>query len=49
MYDLVLLMNTLVQAESQLHSLKQAAGGIGSFVNAEKQSPCEGTFSTLSL
>ena len=34
--DIVLLGNTPVQAESLLHSLEQAAGGIGLHVNADK-------------
>ena len=34
--DIVLLANTPTQAESLLHSLKQAAGGIGLHVNADK-------------
>ena len=35
-YDLMLLTNTPAQAETLLHSLKQAAGGIGLYVNANK-------------
>ena len=35
-YDIVLLANTPVQAESLLHSQKQTAGGIGLHVNAYK-------------
>ena len=34
--DLALLANTPTQAESQLHSPEQAAGGIGLHVNANK-------------
>ena len=34
--DLALLTNTPAQAESLLHNLKQAAGGIGLRVNANK-------------
>ena len=34
--DLALLTNTPVQAESLLHSLEQAAGGIGLYVNSDK-------------
>ena len=34
--DIVLLANTLAQAETLLHSLEQAAGGIGLHVNADK-------------
>ena len=34
--DIVLLANTPTQAESLLHSLKQAAGGIDRHVNADK-------------
>ena len=34
--DLVLLANTPAQAESQLHSLDQAAGGIGLYAYANK-------------
>ena len=34
--DMVLLANTPTQVESQLHSLEQAAGGIGLYVNADK-------------
>ena len=34
--DLVLLTNTPVRAKSQLHSLGQAVGGIGFYVNANK-------------
>ena len=34
--DLVLLVNTLTQAESLLHSLEQAAGRIGLYMNANK-------------
>ena len=34
--DIVLLANTSTQAESLLHSLEQAAGGIGFQVNADK-------------
>ena len=34
--DIVLLANTPAQAESQLQSLKWAAGGIGHYVNADK-------------
>ena len=34
--DKVLLANTPIQAESRLHSLKQIAGGIGFFLNADK-------------
>ena len=34
--DIVLLANTIAQAESLLHSLELAAGGIGLPVNAEK-------------
>ena len=39
--DIMLLANTPAQAESLLHSLERAAGGIGLHVNADKtQSPC---------
>ena len=34
--DIALFANTPTQAESLLHSLKQAAGGIGLHVNADK-------------
>ena len=34
--DIVLLANTPNQAKSLLHSLEQAAGGIGSYVNMDK-------------
>ena len=34
--DLTLLPNTLAQAESQLHSQEQAAGGIGLNMNTNK-------------
>ena len=34
--DIVLLANISMQAESLLHSLEQAAGGIGLHVNADK-------------
>ena len=34
--DIVLQANTSAQAESQLHSLERAAGGIGLHVNANK-------------
>ena len=34
--DLALLPNTPTQAESSLHNLEQAAGGIGLNVNASK-------------
>ena len=34
--DIVLLANTLAQAESLLHSLKQAVSGIGLYVNTDK-------------
>ena len=34
--DLVLLSNSPTQAESQLHSMEQAAGGISSYMNANK-------------
>ena len=34
--DISLLANTPTQAESLLHSLEQASGGIGLHVNAEK-------------
>ena len=34
--DIARLVNTPAQAESQLHILKRAAGGIGLHVNAEK-------------
>ena len=34
--DLALLTNTLAQAESLLHSLEQAARGVGLYVNTEK-------------
>ena len=34
--DIALLANTPAQAESLLHSLKQAAAGIGLHVNADK-------------
>ena len=34
--DLTVLVNTPAQAESLQHSLKQAAGGIGFFVKANK-------------
>ena len=36
--DVVFLTNTPAQAESLLHSLKRAAGGIGLSVNADKSS-----------
>ena len=35
-YDIVLLANTPIRAESLLHSLEQAAGSIGLSVNADK-------------
>ena len=35
-YDIALLANTLAQAESLLHSLERAAGGIGLLVNVDK-------------
>ena len=35
-YDIVLLANIPAQAESLLHSLEQAAAGIGLHVNADK-------------
>ena len=35
--DIALLVNTPAQAKSLLHSLEQAAGGIGLHVNAEKK------------
>ena len=35
-YDLALLTNTPGQADSQLHSLEQAAGGIDLYVNTKK-------------
>ena len=38
--DIALLPNSLAQAESQLHSLERAAGGIDLHVNAEKQNAC---------
>ena len=34
--DELLLVNTPVQAESQLHNLEQAAGGIGLHINTNK-------------
>ena len=34
--DIVLLANTLAEAETQLHSLERAAAGIGLHVNADK-------------
>ena len=34
--DIALIANTLTQAESRLHSLEQAAGGIGFYVNVDK-------------
>ena len=34
--DPILVKNTPVQAKSLLHSLKQSAGGIGFYVNANK-------------
>ena len=34
--DIALLTNTPTQAESLLHNLEQAAGGIGLHVNADK-------------
>ena len=34
--ELAFLVNTLAQAESQLHSLEKAAEGIGLYVNANK-------------
>ena len=34
--DIALIANTHAQAESLLHSLKRAAGGIGLHVNADK-------------
>ena len=33
----VLLANTPPQAESQLHSLEQATGGIGLYINTKKE------------
>ena len=36
--DIVLLASTPAQAESLLHSLEWAAGGIGLHVNADKKS-----------
>ena len=49
--DIALLSNTPTQAESLLHSLQQAAGGIGLHVNADKMEyMCfnqEGDISTL--
>ena len=38
--DIVLLSNTPTQAESMLHSLEQAAGGIGLHVNTNKKNTC---------
>ena len=38
--DIVLLANTLAQAESWLHSLERAAGGIGLHVDADKTKFC---------
>ena len=35
--DIALIANTLAQAESLLHSLERAAGGIGIHVNADKR------------
>ena len=35
-YDIALLANTTARAETQLHSLEQAAAGIGLHVNAHK-------------
>ena len=40
--DLALLVNTPTQAESQLHSLQQAAGGIALYMNSyvlDKKTP----------
>ena len=34
--DIALLVNTSAQAESLMHSLEKAAGGIGLHVNADK-------------
>ena len=34
--DITLLVNTLAQAETQLHSLERAAAGIGQHANADK-------------
>ena len=34
--EVVLLANTPVQAESQLHSMEQAAGDIGLYMNSDK-------------
>ena len=34
--DIALLPNTPAQAESLLHSLERAAGGVGVYVNANK-------------
>ena len=34
--DITLLANTLIQAESLLHSLEKALGGIGLYVNVVK-------------
>ena len=34
--DIALLANTFAQAESQLHSLKRAAGGIGLHANSDE-------------
>ena len=49
--DLALLTNTPAQAESQFHTLEQAAGGINLHVNANKREfMCfnqEGAISTL--
>ena len=38
--DITLLANTLTQAESLLHSLERAAGGIGLHDNGERQNIC---------
>ena len=35
--DIALFVNTPIQAESLLHSLEQAAGGIGFHVNAKRK------------
>ena len=38
--DIVLLANAPTQAESLLHGLKEAAGGISLYMIVEKQSTC---------
>ena len=38
--DQALIANASAQAESQMRSLEQAAGGIGLYVSARKQGSC---------